>query len=86
VTAADETRAIVAALTLEANQLVTGVTTLMQKNEELAAKIRGVQSHNLDLATAGGLLDNSINDDLRGAVNRYRLVIQILEQYSGKVL
>jgi hypothetical protein len=86
VTAADETRAVVAELSLKANQLLTTVASLMQQNEELAERIRGVQSHNMDLATAAGLLDNSLPEDLRAVVNRYRLVIQILEQYSGKIL
>jgi len=83
---ADETRAIIAEHGLRTNQLLTQIMLVIQDNQDLAARIRGVSSHNLDLATAAGLLDSSISEDLRTVINRYRLVIQILEQYSGKVL
>jgi acetylglutamate kinase len=84
-TEADETAAVVAALALKANQLLTTVAGLIQNSEELAAEIRGVVSHNLDLATAAGVMQNSVPEDLRTTANRLRLVIQILEQYAGKI-
>lgn len=82
---AAELKATVAALAFEANELLTRITSTLQRGEDLAAKIQSLTTHNLDLASASGMLVNSIPDDLQVVLRKYTLVIRILEDFANKL-
>lgn len=80
----DELRDVVNSIAFDANAELTKLSMMIEQARALGARILALQTHNNDVANAGGLLTNIIPRELEAIGRRYALAVDALEKYSNK--
>lgn len=82
---ADELKLVVGSMLTDLQNHMTAMARLIRDSEGMGDVILGLSTHNVDIASAGGMLMNQVPMELRQTMNRLRLVVRILEDYRAGV-
>jgi len=82
-TAADDAKAAITGFKLEVNTQISMLATVLAASRDTGEQILALRTHNLDLASAGGILTGTVREDIERLLKHYKLVHKILEDYEG---
>lgn len=82
---AEAMRAAISVISFQANQMLTQLSQMQERVQELGGQVLALGTHNLDVANAASLMTNQIPEELQQTSRRLVLVVNTLEEYADKV-